>query len=74
MRLREIFKSFGRALEDIRYKLDDQVLFVKLDDGEDFLGKICEALEKIGADSGVILSCAGMLRNILFAYFKGRVS
>lgn len=55
----------------MRYKRDDHILFIKLDDGEDFLKGICKTLKSIGADSGVILSCAGMLRESVLAYFRG---
>jgi predicted DNA-binding protein with PD1-like motif len=55
----------------MRCKLDGSILFVKLDDGEDFLGEICRALESTGFSSGIILSCAGMLRESVLAYFRG---
>jgi predicted DNA-binding protein with PD1-like motif len=52
-------------------KVDGNVLFIKLDDGEDFLEEICRALESTGFGSGIILSCAGMLRESVLAYFRG---
>lgn len=55
----------------MRFKLEGQILLLKLDDGEDFLGSLCEALEVEGVHSGFILSCAGMLRDSILAYFKG---
>jgi predicted DNA-binding protein with PD1-like motif len=55
----------------MRCKLDGNILFIKLDDGEDFLGEICRALESTGSSSGVVLSCAGMMRNTILAYYKG---
>lgn len=54
----------------MRYKLVENMLFIKLDDGEDFLGSLCEILERV-ADSGIILSCVGMLRESVLAYFRG---
>lgn len=55
----------------MRYKLDGNTLFIKMDDGEDFLRGLCEILERVGADSGIILSCVGMLRESVLAYFRG---
>jgi predicted DNA-binding protein with PD1-like motif len=66
-----MFKSLGLTQRFMRCKLDGSILFIKLDDGEDFLGEICRALESTGSSSGVILSCVGMMREIVLAYFKG---
>lgn len=55
----------------MQYKLDGNMFFIKLGDGEDFLGRISEALESVGAGSGIILSCVGMLRESVLAYFRG---
>ncbi|MEM2187835.1 MAG: DNA-binding protein [Nitrososphaerota archaeon] len=54
----------------MRYRLAENMLFIKLDDGEDFLGGLCEIMEASGADSGIILSCVGMLRDTVLAYFR----
>ena len=54
----------------MRYKLSENILFIKFDDGEDFLKSVCAALEEAGIDVGVILSCVGMFRNTKVAFFK----
>ena len=55
----------------MKYKVGGSILMVKLDDGEDFLERLHEALREAGVNSGVILSCAGMFRNSRIAFFKG---
>lgn len=55
----------------MRYRLVEGMLFIKLDDGEGFVEGLCEIMEKAGVYSGIILSCVGMLREVVLAYFRG---
>ena len=54
------------------YRLDDGMLMVKLEDGENVLEKLKAVVKESGWSSGVILNGVGMLREIKLGYFDGK--
>ncbi len=54
----------------MKYKIDGDVLFVRMDDGEDFYETLYGVLKEIGWDSGVVLNAIGMLRDFEIGWFN----
>ncbi|MDI3472700.1 MAG: uncharacterized protein PWQ20_1054 [Thermotogaceae bacterium] len=53
------------------HKFKDGILFIRMDDGEDFFEKLLEVLKEHSISSAVILSGIGMLRNFEIGWFSG---
>jgi len=49
------------------------LLFVRMDDGEDFYENLLKVLKEYKIESGIILSGIGMLRNFEIGWFNGEV-
>lgn len=56
----------------MNYRAEDEVIIVKLEDGEDVLEKLKIIAEENEISSGVILKGVGMLRNVKLGYFDGK--
>ena len=50
---------------------DGEILFIRMEDGENFYEKLYEALDKYSIESGIILSGIGMLRDFTIGWFNG---
>lgn len=53
------------------YTFKEDILFLRMDDGEDFFENLLEALRRYEINSAVILSGIGMLRNFEIGWFNG---
>ena len=51
---------------------ENGLIFVRMDDGEDFYEKLYEVLDKYSVESGVILGGIGMLRDFTIGWFNGK--
>ena len=50
--------------------LENNIIFAKLDDGEDLFGCIQQLVQEHGITSGIILSNIGMLKDFELNFFK----
>ncbi len=48
----------------------DDIIFIRLDDGEGFFESLTKALEDLGVYSGVFIGAIGMLRNFEIGWFN----
>ena len=49
---------------------EGNIIFVRLDDGEDFFDGLTKALKEQGVQAGVIIGAIGMLRNFEIGWFN----
>ncbi len=54
----------------MKYRLEGDVLFIRMDDGEDFYETLYGILKEVGWKSGVILNAIGMLREFEIGWFN----
>ena len=54
----------------MKYKLDGEVLFIRMDDGEDFYETLYSVLKEVGWKSGIVLGAIGMLRDFEIGWFN----
>lgn len=55
----------------MRYAVSDEMLFLRLSDGEDLHTSLARACEEYSVDSAVVLSGLGMIRDVTFGWFTG---
>jgi len=51
---------------------ENGLVFVRMDDGEDFYEVLSEILDKYNVESGIILGGIGMLRDFTIGWFNGK--
>ncbi|MGM0441325.1 MAG: PPC domain-containing DNA-binding protein [Elusimicrobiota bacterium] len=54
------------------YKIEKNILAVRLYEGEDFVAGVREAFKKAGSNLGIFLNAAGMMQNVKLGYFIGK--
>lgn len=52
------------------YREDERILFIRMDDGENFVENLEKVLQEAGVTSGVIISGVGMLRDLEIGWFN----
>ncbi len=54
----------------MKYRLDGDLLFIRMDDGEDFYETLYGVLKEVGWKSGVVLGAIGMLKDFEIGWFN----
>ena len=49
---------------------DENMIFVRLDDGEDFFEELTKALKEQNVQAGIVINAIGMLRNFEIGWFN----
>jgi len=56
----------------MRYAASEEMLFLRLSDGEDLHRSLATACEEYSIDSAVVITGLGMIRNIIFGWYTGK--
>ncbi len=51
---------------------NNDIIAIRMKDGEDFLDSLKEVMERYSVGSGIIVGAVGMLKNITLGYFNGK--
>ena len=51
-------------------KMNDNMVFVRLDDGEDIMNSLRSVAKQFGIQSGIIVCGIGMLKDVVIAYYS----
>jgi hypothetical protein len=58
--------------EEMKYAATDEMIVIRLTDGEELHGSISYVCKERDVDSAVIVSAAGMVGSVTFGWFNGR--